>query len=251
MREAYQRSLSDAAESHVMRYLLIARELHDVGIDVNCAPLLDVATPSLHPAIGERCLGSNPSAVAGLAHAVRKGLAAGGVLPVVKHLPGYGRSEVDPHEHLPVVRASREELEADFAPFKAHNDCLMGMTAHLTIEAVDSEYPVTFSGPCIDLIRDDIGFDGLLMTDDISMGALTGTIEERSRASIDAGCDIVLHCNGERAEMEAVATGAELLSGKALGRAQAVDAAPRTPDDIDIEAVEARYKALKQEACHA
>ncbi|MEM7545283.1 MAG: beta-N-acetylhexosaminidase [Pseudomonadota bacterium] len=251
MQELKGRTLEQAAEAHVMRALLIARELHAVGIDVNCAPLLDVATDALHPAIGERALGTDPSTVAGLGHAIRQGMKAGGVLPVIKHLPGYGRSEVDPHESLPIIRASREELAVDFAPFEAHNDALMGMTAHLIISAIDDEYPATFSGPCIDLIREDIGFDGLLMTDDISMGALSGTIEDRARASIDAGCDIVLHCNGERAEMEAVAAGSGNLEGVALTRAAAVDAAPRQPDDIDIALVEARYKSLQVEPCHA
>ncbi len=251
MREAADRTLEQAAEAHFLRYLLIARDLHAAGIDVNCAPLLDVATPTLHPAIGERTLGADPAVVAALAHAVRRGLAAGGVLPVVKHLPGYGRSEVDPHESLPVVRASRAALATDFAPFRAHNDALMGMTAHLTIAAVDPEYPVTFSGPCIDLIREEIGFGGLLMTDDISMGALAGTTRQRTQASLDAGCDIVLHCNGDADEMADVAAMAGHLSGASLRRAQAVDAAPRTPEDIDMNLVAARYDALSKEACHA
>jgi len=251
MREASNRALEQAAEAHFLRYILIAHELHAVGVDVNCAPLLDVATAGLHPAIGERALGGHPAVVAALGHAVRRGLAAGGVLPVVKHLPGYGRSEVDPHESLPVVRATRADLEVDFAPFRAHNDALMGMTAHLTIEAVDDEYPVTFSGPCIDLIREDIGFDGLLMTDDISMGALEGNMRERSEACLDAGCDIVLHCNGDAAEMADVAAATVALSGAALARDMAVDAAPRTPEDIDIAQVEARYREMSEEPCNA
>jgi beta-N-acetylhexosaminidase len=251
MREAGGRTLEEAAEAHFLRYLLIADELHAAGIDVNCAPLLDVATMGLHPAIGERALGSHPAVVAALGHAVRRGLAAGGVLPVIKHLPGYGRSEVDPHESLPVVRAPREDLEVDFAPFRAHNDALMGMTAHLTFDAIDDEYPVTFSGPCIDLIREDIGFGGLLMTDDISMGALAGTMRERTEASIGAGCDIVLHCNGKTSEMADVAAGAGLVDGDALRRVSAVDAASRVPEDIDIEMVDARYRALTKESCDA
>ncbi|MEM7525642.1 MAG: glycoside hydrolase family 3 N-terminal domain-containing protein, partial [Pseudomonadota bacterium] len=157
----------------------------------------------------------------------------------------------DPHEALPVVRASRAELASDFAPFRAHADALMGMTAHLIVEAVDPEYPVTFSGPCIDLIRDQIGFAGLLMTDDISMGALRGSAGERAEASIDAGCDIVLHCDGDMADMQGVAAGAGRLDGGSLARAAAVDAEPRAVDEIDIEAVEARYLSLKKDPCHA
>lgn len=255
MAETTGRDLSAAAEALVLRYRLIAHELHAAGVDVNCAPLLDVATAGLHDAIGDRALGRDPAMVAALGHAVRKGLEAGGVLPVVKHLPGYGRAAVDPHESLPVVRAPRSELIADFAPFHAHNDALMGMTAHLLIEAIDPEYPVTFSGPCIDLIRDEIVFDGLLMTDDISMGALQGDMAERSTAAIDAGCDVVLHCNGERAEMEAVAAHVGRLEGRALARAAAVDAAPRMVEEIDIEEVARRYGAIsaprQAEACDA
>ncbi|WP_340110111.1 glycoside hydrolase family 3 N-terminal domain-containing protein [Pikeienuella sp. HZG-20] len=244
MAECEGRPLEVAAEALVLRYRLIAHELNAAGVDVNCAPLLDVATPDLHQAIGDRALARDGARVGALGHAVRRGLMAGGVLPVVKHLPGYGRADVDPHLSLPVVSASRAALEQDFAPFRAHADAPMGMTAHLMIDAVDAEYPVTFSGPCIDLIRDEIGFQGLLMTDDISMGALQGSIAERVTASLDAGCDIVLHCNGDMAEMEAAAEAAGRLEGRALARARAVDALPRAVEEIDIAEVERRYRAL-------
>lgn len=244
MAETGERKLAAAAEALVLRYRLIAHELIACGIDVNCAPLLDVASAGLHEAIGDRALGRDPATVAALGHAVRRGLMAGGVLPVVKHLPGYGRAAVDPHLALPVVSAPRAELELDFAPFRAHADAPMGMTAHLVIEAVDPEYPVTFSGPCIDLIRDEIGFEGLLMTDDISMGALQGSTMERVEASLGAGCDIVLHCNGEMAEMEAAAAAAGALTGAALKRAEAVDALSREVEEIDIAEVRRRYDAL-------
>ena len=246
MAEVKGRSLEGAAEALALRYRLIAHELHAVGVDVNCAPLLDVATAELHQAIGDRALGFDPATVAALGHSVRHGLMAGGVLPVIKHLPGYGRANVDPHLSLPVVRASRAELEADFAPFRAHADAPMGMTAHLLIEAVDREYPATSSGPCIDLIREDIGFDGLLMTDDISMGALSGTIGERVEASLGAGCDIVLHCNGDMAEMQEAIAAAGPLEGDALSRVEMVDAIPRNVEEIDIAEVERRYLSLHQ-----
>ena len=251
MAETEGRTLSQAAEALVLRYRLIADDLRSVGVDVNCAPLLDVASRRLHDAIGDRALGRDPASVAALGHAVRRGLRAGGVLPVVKHLPGYGRAEVDPHAALPVIRESRDHLEWDFAPFRAHADALMGMTAHLVLTAIDDEYPATCSGPCVDLIREDIGFDGLLMTDDISMDALAGGVGERTRASLDAGCDVVLHCNGERAEMEEAAAAAGLLAGEALRRARAVDAAPRTIDEMDLGEVERRYRALGRETCDA
>lgn len=252
MAEIEGRKLETAAEALVLRYRLIAHELSACGIDVNCAPLLDVASAGLHEAIGDRALGRDPATVAALGHAVRRGLMAGGVLPVVKHLPGYGRATVDPHVALPVVSA-RADLELDFAPFRAHADAPMGMTAHLVIEAVDSEYAVTFSGPCIDLIREEIGFDGLLMTDDISMGALQGPIGERVEASLGAGCDIVLHCNGEMAEMEAAAAAAGTLTDAALKRAEAVDALKREVEEIDIAEVARRYDALssRKADCHA
>lgn len=244
MAEVEGRALELAAEALVLRYRLVAHELHAAGIDVNCAPLLDVASTGLHQSIGDRALGADPAKVAALAHAVRRGLMAGGVLPVIKHFPGYGRAAVDPHLSLPVVSASRAELELDFAPFRAHADAPMGMTAHLLIEAVDSEYPATVSGPCIDLIREELGFQGLLMTDDIVMGALSGTMAERARACLDAGCDIVLHCNGVMAEMEAVAAASGCLEGQALARAEAVDRIPRAVEEIDIAEVERRYQAL-------
>lgn len=242
--ECAGRKLEAAAEALVLRYRLIADELSACGVDVNCAPLLDVAAPELHDAIGDRALGPDPATVAALGHAVRRGLMAGGVLPVMKHLPGYGRAVVDPHLSLPVVDAPRAELIRDFAPFRAHADAPMGMTAHLLLTAVDDEYPATFSGPCIDLIREEIGFDGLLMTDDIGMGALEGSIGERVAACLQAGCDIALHCNGDIAEMEEAAGAAGPLAGDALRRAKAVDAIPRRVEEIDIEEVARRYDAL-------
>ncbi len=249
--EVFGRSLAAAAEALELRYRLIAAELSEAGIDANCAPLLDVAAPDLTDAIGDRALGSDPEAVAVLGHAVRRGLMAGGVLPIVKHLPGYGRATVDPHEALPVVRASRAELERDFAPFRAHADAPMGMTAHLIVEALDPANPATTSPACIRAIREEIGFGGLLMTDDLSMGALAGSIAERTAASLKAGCDIVLHCNGDMEEMEAAVSACGRLEGAARARAEAVDALPRRPAPADLAALDARYRALSAGASHA
>lgn len=241
----------DAARVLELRYHLIAHELSDLGIDVNCAPLLDVPIPGAHDVIGERALARDPETVANLGHAVRRGLAAGGVLPVMKHIPGHGRSLVDTHHDLPRVTASRKALEQDFAPFRAHAHALMGMTAHLIYEAIDPDAPGTQSPAVIDLIRRDIGFGGLLMTDDISMNALSGSVAERARKAWDAGCDIVLHCNGDLPEMTSVAASAHRLSGASADRAQKVDVASRARADVDIAAIEDEYNALTREQAHA
>lgn len=241
----------NAEERLELRYRLIADDLASVGIDANCAPLLDVATLEMSDAIGDRALGSDPATVARLGHAVRRGLIAGGVLPIVKHLPGYGRATVDPHHDLPRVTATRATLEADFAPFRDHADAPMGMTGHLVFDAIDADTVSTFSKPCIDLIRHDIGFDGLLMTDDLSMGALEGDIASRTTRSLSAGCDMILHCNGEMPEMVAVANSASRLSGDGLRRALAVDAVSRAAIPFDAAETAARYAALRPETEHA
>ncbi|MEM7269340.1 MAG: glycoside hydrolase family 3 N-terminal domain-containing protein, partial [Pseudomonadota bacterium] len=188
-----------------LRYRLIAHELRSVGVDVNCAPLLDVPVPGSNDVIGGRALATYPDRVIALGHAVRKGLMDGGCAPVIKHMPGHGRSTVDTHLSMPTVTADRQALEADFAPFRAHSDCAMGMTGHLLFTAIDPETVSTFSPAVIDLIRTDIGFRGLLMTDDISMGALEGTMEQRASRALAAGVDLILHCNGEMEDMEAIA----------------------------------------------
>lgn len=234
-----------------LRYHLIAYELSSIGIDVNCAPLLDVPIRGAHDVIGARALGRDPQTVAILGHAVRRGLAAGGVLPVIKHIPGHGRSMVDTHHDLPRVKDSRRALEQDFAPFRDHTDALMGMTAHLIYEAIDPDAPGTQSPAVIDLIRNDIGFDGLLMTDDISMNALSGTVSNRARKAWDAGCDIVLHCNGDLPEMSAIAAEAHALTGASYSRARRVDEAPRAPTNIDIKTIEEEYKSLTRERANA
>ncbi|MGB0506000.1 MAG: beta-N-acetylhexosaminidase [Pikeienuella sp.] len=237
----------DAAKVLALRCQLIADELREVGIDVNCAPLLDVATDTMHDVIGDRALGSDPAVVAELGHAVLNGLAAGGVSGVIKHLPGHGRALVDPHHDLPVVKADRATLEADFAPFRAHKGAAIGMTGHQIVEAVDADNVTTFSRECIDLIRDDIGFDGVLMTDDLSMGALSGTYESRVERALGAGCDLILHCNGDMAEMQAIANTNVTLAGDAKRRADAAIAArPDRPTDFDAEAAFAEYQALTQ-----
>lgn len=249
---AMQDALKPNAERVLeLRYHLIADELSALGVDVNCAPLLDVPVQGAHDVIGERALARDAATVARFGHAVRRGLAAGGVLPVIKHMPGHGRSMVDTHHDLPRVRDSREALEQDFEPFRDHTDALMGMTAHLIYEAIDPDAPGTQSPRIIDLIRRDIGFDGLLMTDDISMNALSGSVAERAEKAWTAGCDIVLHCNGDLPEMENIAGRAGALVGDAARRADRVNAAPRTKSGADIKAIEEEYKELTRERADA
>ncbi len=217
-----------------LRYRLIADELHAAGVDVNCAPLLDVVAPGCHPFLRDRCLGSDAAAVARLGRAVRRGLEEGGVLPVVKHMPGHGRGDADSHRSLPVAAASRAALSAqDFAAFAAHADAALGMTAHVLFPALDPDDCATFSPAAIAAIRGEIGFDGLLMTDDIGMGALDGAVETRAARALAAGCDMVLHCSGDLAEMEALAAAVPRLSGRAAARADAALAARRAPEPFD------------------
>src|SRR4029450_10495740 len=200
---------------------LIAADLIAVGIDVDCLPIADVPAPGANSVIGDRAYGETPEKVAALARAVADGLLAGGVLPVLKHIPGHGRATADSHGALPIVETDRETLRTtDFAAFRPLGDLPLGMTAHIVYSAIDPIAPATTSVTLVrDVIRDWLGFRGLLMSDDISMGALSGSIGERSRAGVAAGCDVVLHCNGELDEMRAVASAVPVLGGEAAVRA--------------------------------
>jgi beta-N-acetylhexosaminidase len=184
----------------------LAVTLAEMGINVDCLPLLDVAQPGAHAVIGERALGDEPMRVAALGQALLDGLEAGGVSGVVKHIPGHGRARADSHQELPVVAASAEELQVDLAPFRALRDAPMAMTAHVLYRAWDADLPATVSPTIIaEVIRGAIGFEGLLMSDDLAMDALSGTPGERARAALAAGCDVALHCSGVLADNEAVA----------------------------------------------
>ena len=218
----------------------IALVLAEVGINVDCLPLLDVRVPETHAAIGDRALGSDPMRVAALGRAMLDGLAAGGVVGVVKHMPGQGRAVVDTHHELPHVHASEAELEQDLAPFRTLNWAPMGMTGHVVYDVWDAEQPSTMSPVIIeDIIRGKIGFDGLLMSDDLSMKALSGTFAERTRAVIDAGSDLALHCNGDLAEMQAVASASPVLEARALQRFErALAVARAAPKPYDAAAAE-------------
>jgi beta-N-acetylhexosaminidase len=215
-------------------------------------PLLDVPAPGGHEIIGDRALGADAAEVARRGKAVCEGLRAGGVLPVIKHLPGHGRAGADSHHELPRVDAPLAALEAtDFAAFRPLAQEALGMTAHVVYEAIDPENCATLSPAAIRAIRESIGFGGLLMTDDLSMQALAGTMTERTTRSLSAGCDVVLHCNGDMAEMEEIAACTPLLAGEAARRAARAEAARRAPEPCDIAAAEARYKEITGEALHA
>jgi beta-N-acetylhexosaminidase len=225
---------------------LLAHDLAALGINVDCVPVLDVPSPGAHDIIGDRAYGETPQAVAELGRAAAEGLIAGGVLPVIKHIPGHGRAHADSHLSLPVVEASLAELDAiDFAPFKGLSDMPMAMTAHVVYTAIDRRRPATTSSKAIrEVIRGAIGFGGLLMSDDLSMKALSGDFAERARASLAAGCDVVLHCNGDMAEMRAVMAGTKVLAGRAKARAAAALARlPRTVEPFDAAEARARFDA--------
>jgi len=225
---------------------LMAHDLAAVGIDADCLPVLDVPALDGHEVIGDRAYAETPDAVAILGRAAAEGLIAGGVLPVVKHIPGHGRARADSHQALPVVEAPWDELDGwDFAPFRALSDMPMAMTAHVVYPTIDPRRPATLSPTVIrSAVRQAIGFDGLLMSDDISMGALSGGFRERAETARAAGCDVVLHCNGDMDEMQAVATGAGVLSGQAQRRARAALARrPRTPEPFDVTEARARFAA--------
>lgn len=184
----------------------LARELVELGITVDCAPVADIPIEGADPIISDRAYGTEPGAVAMYAAQMARGLIDGGVQPVLKHIPGHGRALVDSHLDLPVVDTDLETLRAvDFAPFKALNHLPYAMTAHIVFTAIDADEPVTFSKKCIDLIRDEIGFNNLIMSDDLSMKALSGDFTSRAQKALNAGCDLLLHCNGDMDEMQAIA----------------------------------------------
>lgn len=235
----------DAARAMYLRARLIADELRGLGLDSNCAPLCDIAFPHTHPFLRNRCYGPNPETVTALARATAQGHLDGGVLPVMKHIPGHGRSAADTHFDLPQVSADLPELEAcDFAPFAALSDLPMAMTGHLVFSAIDPARPATQSADVIEVIRQGIGFKGLLMTDDIGMEALSGSVAERTRAALAAGCDVVLHCNGTLEDRRAAAHAAGVMTPAAQTRAEAAIAARHAPLPFDVAAAEAELETL-------
>ena len=225
---------------------LIAADLIELGITVDCLPLADVPVAGADAVIGNRAYGTEPAKVAAIARAVTEGLQQGGVLPVLKHIPGHGRATADSHFGLPSVDTAAEELErTDFAAFQPLADLPMAMTAHVVFSALDPAQPATTSATIIrQVIRGTIGFQGLLMSDDVSMNALAGSIAERTRAIVNAGCDMVLHCNGKLEEMRDVAEETPELAGEALDRARRALASRRAPEPFDRQAARAELEVL-------
>jgi beta-N-acetylhexosaminidase len=225
---------------------LIADDLIALGVTVDCLPLADVPTADADAVIGNRAYGTEPGKVAAIARAVTEGLEQGGILPVLKHIPGHGRATADTHFRLPQVDTPQAELEqTDFAAFQPLADLPMAMTAHVVFSALDPAHPATTSATIIEqVIRGVIGFQGLLMSDDVSMNALSGTIAERTRASLAAGCDMVLHCNGKLDEMREAAAAAPELSGLALERARRALASRKPPQAFDRRAARAELDGL-------
>jgi beta-N-acetylhexosaminidase len=225
---------------------LIANDLADLGIDVDCLPLADVPVSQADPIIGDRAYGTTAEKVAAIASAIAEGLMQGGVLPVLKHIPGHGRATADSHLNLPVVDTDRATLESsDFAAFKPLAKLPLGMTAHVVFSAIDPLAPATTSGTMVqEVIREHLGFDGLLMSDDVSMNALSGTLAERSRAALSAGCDMVLHCNGKLDEMREVAAAAPTLEGEPARRAEAALKQRQDPVPFDVDAARTEFTAM-------
>ena len=255
----YKQDADLGREAVWLHHRMMAAELEPMGIRADCAPVVDLLHPHMHKIVGDRALGETAEQVADLAQAALRGLSDGGVSGVIKHMPGHGRAEVDSHETMPVVRASRADVEQDIAPFRAVRHATMGMTAHLAYAALDDETtPATHSRKIIaNIIRGEIGFDGLLMTDDLGMKALGGTLASRATRARDAGCDVILHCSGLDAwgkvlrdpdmvlrEMSEIVDACPELSGESLRRAKAADAAIREPKPFHKAEGRARMEAL-------
>lgn len=237
-------SAADGGRAVELRHRLMGQELRAVGIDADAAPCLDIAEQATHPFLKARCFGTDARTVSRMGRAAADGLLAAGVLPIVKHLPGHGRARVDSHHDLPVLDLPLDDLDVtDFAPFRALNDLPIGMTAHIRLTRLD-ECPATLSPAAIRLIRQRIGFHGLLMSDDIGMNALTGTPAERARAAIAAGCDLVLACNLTRAGFEQVVEAAGTMTSDAQARASAALARRGPPDSADPADLRAELAAI-------
>lgn len=246
---AYLKAVNDPMAARELVRLgarLIAHDLREVGITVDCVPVLDVPVPGAHDIIGDRAYAQEPATVTQLGRAAAEGLLAGGVLPIIKHIPGHGRAFADSHHDLPVVETDLATLDAwDFAPFKALSDMPMAMTAHVVFSAVDAKRPATTSKKGIRLMREHLGFSGLIMSDDLSMKALSGTLTQRAEQSLKAGCDVILHCNGDLDEMRQVAEGTGKLKGEARRRAEAaLKRIVHTPEPLDVAEARTRLEAV-------
>ncbi|MCX7280104.1 MAG: beta-N-acetylhexosaminidase [Alphaproteobacteria bacterium] len=235
-----------ASEATYLNARLIAHDLASLGINVDCLPVLDVPVPGAHDIIGDRAFATTPATIIALGKAQIQGLMDGGVLPVMKHIPGHGRAGADSHLSLPRVSATVEELSAsDFVTFRSLDQCPIAMTAHVVYESIDPQRPCTTSPKVIrDVIRGEIGFDGILMSDDLSMKALDGPLSVRAKQAIFAGCDLALHCNGDMEEMREVASEVKELEGESLRRSQQALAHLSVPGPFDAEAAQEHLATL-------
>lgn len=235
-----------AREATYLNARLIAHDLASLGINVDCLPVLDVPVPGAHDIIGDRAFATDPATIIALGKAQIEGLMDGGVLPVMKHIPGHGRAGADSHLALPRVSATVEELSAsDFVTFRSLDQCPIAMTAHVVYESIDPQRPCTTSPKVIrDVIRGEIGFDGLLMSDDLSMKALDGPLSVRAKQALFAGCDLALHCNGDMEEMREVASEVKELEGQSLRRSQQALAHLSVPGSFDAAAAQAHLATL-------
>jgi len=244
--ELFESNPEEGREATYLCARLIAHELRDIGVTVNCVPVLDVPVPGAHDIIGDRAFSSNAATVIALGRIVIDGHLDGGVLPVIKHIPGHGRALADSHLALPRVAASADDLSVhDFVTFRGLNHAPIAMTAHVVYEAIDPKRPATISPRVVQtIIRREIHFEGLLVSDDLSMAALTGPLALRAKAAFFAGCDIALHCNGKLDEMKEIAAQAKPLAGPALRRAESALAHFRAPSELDYGRAEQRLAAL-------
>jgi len=234
-----------AQEAVYLNHRLIAQELYELGINVDCAPMLDLLIPGSHDIVGDRSFGSEVEQVSMLAGEACRGLLDGGILPVIKHIPGHGRAMADSHESLPVVDESLEILqETDFIPFKKLSNMPIAMTAHIKYTAIDKNQPATLSKKVIDLIRTEIGFTGVILTDDLSMKALQGNFARRTINSIKAGCDIVLHCNGIMAEMKQIAEACPKFTDKSLARLNNAKTLLKNPENFNQQQAIVRLEEI-------
>jgi beta-N-acetylhexosaminidase len=242
----YETNPEAAREATYLNARLIAHDLSTLGINVDCLPVLDVPVAGAHDIIGDRAFAHSPATIIALGKAQIEGLTDGGVLPVMKHIPGHGRAGADSHLALPRVTATQAELSAsDFVTFRSLNLCPIAMTAHVVYESIDPQRPATTSPKVVrDVIRGEIGFEGLLMSDDLSMKALDGPLSVRTKAALFAGCDLVLHCNGDMEEMREVASEVKELEGLALARSERALAQISVPSSFDPVAAEVRLNTL-------
>ena len=244
--ELFEHNPEEGREATYLCARLMAHELREVGINANCTPVLDVPIPGAHDIIGDRAYSIKPATVIALGRITVAGHLDSGVLPVIKHIPGHGRALADSHLALPRVSAPYAELSThDFVTFRGVNDAPIAMTAHIVYEAIDPERPATTSSRVVQtVIRKEIGFRGLLLSDDLSMAALKGPMAKRARAALIAGCDVVLHCNGDLNEMKQIAAEIKPLSGESQRRAETAIAQYRQPAELDFENAEAHLAAL-------